>query len=94
MLVVDLIDRADIGMVQRRCSLGFALEASQRLWVFGDIVRQKLKCDEATQLHVLGFVNDTHPAAAQLLDDLVMRDGLPNKLGGRGHWRKWYELAG
>ena len=28
------------------------------------------------QRSVLGLVNDTHPAAAQLLDDAVVRDGL------------------
>jgi hypothetical protein len=27
----------------------------------------------------------THPAAAQLLDDAVMRDGLTDKLGRSGH---------
>ena len=30
----------------------------------------------AMQPHVLGFVDHTHPAAAQLLDDAVVRDGL------------------
>ena len=29
-----------------------------------------------TQFEVLGLVNHTHPAAAELLDDAVMRDGL------------------
>jgi hypothetical protein len=28
---------------------------------------------------------DAHPAAAQLLDDAVVRDGLPNELGGCAH---------
>ena len=32
------------------------------------------------QPRVLGFVDHTHPAAAQLLDDAVVRDGLAN------HW--------
>jgi hypothetical protein len=30
-LLPDLMDRADIGVVQGRCSLGFALETGQRL---------------------------------------------------------------
>jgi len=33
-------------------------------------------CGEAMQPRVLGFIHHTHPAAAQLLDDAVMRDGL------------------
>jgi hypothetical protein len=30
------------------------------------------------QLYILGFVNHTHPATAQLLDDAVVRNGLPD----------------
>ncbi len=33
---------------------------------------------------VLGLVNHTHPAAAQLFDDAVMRDSLVD------HWRESY----
>jgi hypothetical protein len=32
----------------------------------------------------LGFINDAHPPAAQLLDDAVVRDDLAN------HWRESY----
>jgi hypothetical protein len=39
------------------------------------------------QLYVLGFVHHTHPAAAQFLDDPVVRDVLPDHVhtcyGGR-----------
>jgi hypothetical protein len=49
---------------------------------------QELQGDRATKLGVLSLVDHAHPAAAQLLDDAVMRDGLPYKLGGRAHWRK------
>jgi MFS family permease len=31
------------------------------------------------------FVDDTHPPAAELLDDAVVRDGLANQLGGCAH---------
>jgi hypothetical protein len=40
------------------------------------VLGQKLQCDKAPKLGVLGLVNDTHPAAAKLLDDFVVRDGL------------------
>ncbi len=47
------------------------------------------------QLYVLGFINHTHPAAAQLLHDAVVRDGLANDLGGCSHGRKCYDaIAG
>ena len=40
------------------------------------IVRKKLEGDRATELEILGPVDHTHPATAQLLDDAVVRDGL------------------
>src|SRR6185312_12672787 len=52
------------------------LEAFERLCILGDVVRQELERDEAAELGILGFVNHTHPAAAQLLQDVVMRDCL------------------
>ena len=40
------------------------------------ILGQKLQCDEAPKLSVLGLVDHAHAATAQLLDDPVVRDGL------------------
>ena len=34
---------------------------------------------------VLGFIDHTHPATAQLLDDAVVRDRLADELGGGSH---------
>src|SRR6516162_8158705 len=36
---------------------------------------QELQGDEAAELGILGLINHTHPAAAQLLEDAVMRNG-------------------
>jgi hypothetical protein len=47
---------------------------------FGYLVRQKLQGDEAVQLYILGLVDHTHPAATELLDEAVVRDGLAD------HW--------
>ena len=55
-------------------------------YIFG----QELQRDEATKLGVLSLIDDTHPAAAQFLDDAVVGDGLPNELGDCAHWRKCY----
>ena len=76
MLIVNLVDGADVWMVQRGGSLGFALEAAECLRVFGNVVGQKLKGDEAAEVYVLSFINHTHAAAAEFLDDAVVRDGL------------------
>jgi hypothetical protein len=39
------------------------------LRVPGNIFRQELHGDEATEFRVLGLVDNTHPAAAKSLDD-------------------------
>ena len=75
-LLADVVDGADVGMVQRGCGLRLALKAAERLRILGDFIGQKLEGDEAVQPRVFGFVDHTHPAAAQLLDDAVVRDGL------------------
>src|ERR1700730_17855248 len=76
MLIVNFVDRADVGMIQCRGRLGFALEAAECLRVFGYIFGQELERHKATELHILGLVNHPHPTAAKLLDDAVVRNGL------------------
>ena len=73
-----LINCADIGMVQGGGGLGFALEAAQSLRIAGNF-GQKLQRNETVQPSVLGLVHNTHPAAAELLDDAVVRDGLTDQ---------------
>ena len=48
-LLPDLMDGADIGMVQRGRCLSLTLEAGQGLRVFGDVIGQKFQRDEAMQ---------------------------------------------
>ena len=80
MLVVNFVDRADVRMIQRGGGLGFALKAAESLRVFGYVVGQELESDKATEFDVLSLVDHTHAAAAELLDDAVVRDGLAD------HW--------
>jgi len=39
------------------------------------VFRKKLQGHETTEFDILGFVHHTHPAATQLLEDAVMRNG-------------------
>jgi hypothetical protein len=41
---------------------------------------EKFESDEAAKLGILGRVDHTHPTATELLNDAVVRDGLPNHL--------------
>ena len=74
----DLVDGADIGMVESGSCPSLAPEAFQCLRVLRHIVGQEFESDKATKVGVLGLVNHTHPTAAEFLDDAVTRDGLAN----------------
>jgi hypothetical protein len=78
-LVVNFVDGADVGMIQCRGSLGFSLKAGKCLRILGYFVGQELESYKPAELYVLGLVDHTHPAAAELLDDAVVRDGLADQ---------------
>src|SRR4029077_9490256 len=75
-LLPDLIDGADIGMIKGRGRLCLALEPGQCQGVLGDLIGQKLQGDKPAESDVLGLIDDTHPAAADLLNNAIVRNGL------------------
>src|SRR5450759_2129671 len=75
-LLVNVVDGADVGMVQRRGGASFPPQALQRMPVVSQIVGKKLEGDETAETCVLGLVDHTHPAAAELFDDSIVRGGL------------------
>ena len=78
----DFMDGADIGMIQRRGGLGFALETLKSLLILHDAVRKEFQGNETMQLGVFSFVDDTHASAAEFFDDVKMCDGAADE--GRG----------
>ncbi len=72
----NLMDGADVGMVQGRSGPGFAAKALQRLGIVGHFVGQKLQSHEAAKHEVFGLVHHAHAPAAQLFQDAIVRDGL------------------
>ena len=78
-LLADVVDGADVGVVQRRRGPRLAAESGQGLGIVGEVWRQELQRDEALQPRILGFVDHAHPAAAQLLDDAVVRERLTDQ---------------
>src|SRR6266700_7528257 len=88
-LLPGVIDRANIRMIQRGCGLRLPLETSQGLSVSGNLLRQKLESDETMEPGVLGLVDHTHTAAAQLLQDAIVRNGSTYKLGRGSHRREY-----
>jgi hypothetical protein len=63
-LLANVVDAADIGMIQGRRSLRFALETSQGLAIASDCIGQEFQRNETMKASVLGPVDDTHAATA------------------------------
>ena len=61
-----VVDRADVGVVQRGGRARLALEALERLRVAAELLGQELQRDAAAELRVLRLVDDAHAAAAEL----------------------------
>src|SRR5580693_4693055 len=83
-LIVNLVDGAYIGMVQRRGSFGFPLKAAQGLRIIGHVIGQELEGDKTSELNILSLVHHAHSAAAELLNNAIVRDVLAD------HWRESY----
>jgi hypothetical protein len=71
LLPTSLDERMD---KQGRRSFGLALKTRQCWGVFGDILGQEVESNKPPELQILGLIDGTHPSAAQLLQDAVMRD--------------------
>ena len=71
---IHLVDRANIGMIQRGGRASFAPKSLERLRVLFQILRQEFQRHSAAEFRVLSLVDHTHPAAAQLAEDSVMRN--------------------
>ncbi len=76
---VDLVNRADIRVIERRGGEGFPLEAFASRGIILQLLGQELQRDMTAQLQVLGLVDDAHAAATQHPEYLVVRDGLSDK---------------
>ena len=69
--LVDLVDGANVGVVQSGRGLGLLEEALLGGLVAGQVGWQQLDRHTPIQPGIVGRVDDAHPAAAQLRDDLV-----------------------
>ena len=78
-LLADVVDRADVWMVERRCGPGFALKAAQGLGITRQIFGDELERNGTVKPRIFGFVHHAHPAAAELLDDAVVRERLTDQ---------------
>jgi hypothetical protein len=91
LLLADVVNGADVRVVQGGSRLGFTLEPSESLLVVGELFWQKLKGNEAVQSDILGFVHYPHATAAELFHNAVVRNVLIDQEGSTRPGR-WYIL--
>jgi len=72
-VLANLVNRADVGVIQSRSSACLAAKAIQCGGVAGEIVGQKLQCNETAKVEVLSFVNHSHAPTANQFNDAVVR---------------------
>src|SRR5580698_7274208 len=83
--LANLVDRADVRMIQSRSSPCFPPKSFQRLRVRRKFIRQKLQRHEPTEVRVLSLIHHAHSAAAQPFHDAVMRKSFAYERIGRFH---------
>ena len=72
LVLAEVVDGADVGVVECRRGTSLALEALERLDVLRHAGRQELDRHLAGEVQVLGAVDDTHASAAEPGQDSVM----------------------
>src|SRR5580704_1959281 len=77
-LLADVIDGADIGVIERGGGAGFAAKAFEYLLVPGQVFGEKLERNKAAQARVLRPVNHAHSTTAKLLHNAVVRESRVN----------------
>ena len=70
--LVDLVNDADVGMAERGRGLRLVEEARLLFGALDSLRRDELERDGASELRVLGPVDDAHAARAELAEDPVM----------------------
>ena len=82
-VVLDVVDGADVGMVELRCGARLPHKPLQRALILGQMFGDEFQRDMAAQADVLRLVNNSHSAAAQLRQHAVMGHRLPDNFHGR-----------
>ena len=77
-LLADVIDRANAGMIQGGCGSRLAAKPLQRLRVLRHVIWQEFQCNRALQTRINCLIDHAHSPCAQFFYDAKVRDGLVN----------------
>ena len=72
----DIVNRANVRMIEGRGGAGLALEPFDRARILRQLLGEELQRDSTPQPRVFGQVDNAHAALAQLIQDAIVRDGL------------------
>jgi hypothetical protein len=80
LIFINLINGADVGMVERRGGAGFALETLEGARITDCTVGKEFQSDLTAETNVLRFVNHAHSARTKLLVNAIVRNDLVGHL--------------
>src|SRR5262245_30943914 len=75
-MLANVINRANVWMIQCCHSACFTLKTLQSLRIFSKVVGKVFQRDESLQPEIFGFVHNAHTSAAELFLNPVMTDNL------------------
>jgi len=78
-LLANFVNRADVGMIQRRRGSRLTPESLERLRVLVQFTGKKFQRNGAAKILILGLVHHTHTATTEPFDHAVVRDGTSNR---------------
>src|SRR5437867_2278554 len=87
--LIDIINRANVWMVQRGGHSSFSPKPRQRVGITNESRGKKLQGDKPAQLGVFRFVHDAHPAATDPFDDPIVR----NRFADHGDFPKYSRVT-
>src|SRR6202050_5190129 len=102
----NIVNDADIGVIEGGGGTRLAMEALDGLGVLRNVIGEEFEGDVAAEAGIFGFVDHAHTAAAEFFEDGVMGDGGADDGGGVRHggvdsttavgWRqtRWANAAG
>ena len=77
-ILADVMNGANVGMIQRGRSFGLAAKTFECLRIAGEFHGKEFQRDKTIEASVLRFIDHAHTATAEFFDDALMRDGAAN----------------
>src|SRR5436853_7369622 len=75
-VLADIVNRADLRMIERRSRPRFNAEPLERLRILRPFFRQELDRNGPAKPNIFGLVHYSHPAGSQLLNNSIVGNRL------------------